>query len=341
MSASAVVRVPGSTSNLGAGFDCVGIAVDRWLSLTAAVETGVSEPVRLYREGTLRGLAVAPGEDRIVRAFTAACEAAGCRVPHGLHIRASSDIPVSRGLGSSAAAVVAGAAAANVLLRLGFDDRRLLELCASIEGHPDNVAPAILGGATLAVSAESGQQFHGGVPGWVTGRIELHPDLALALAVPDFEAETGFMRAALPATVPHAVAARAAALGAALVSGLTSGDARLLELALDDVLHVPFRRGLIRGYDDVVRAARSAGAFGATLSGSGSTVCGLTPRNVVNDVAAAMVEAWRKVGVQAEAIVCESPARGYIASVRDEHGHESDAGAGAMARKTTGQRRRT
>lgn len=341
MSARAVVRVPGSTSNLGAGFDCVGIAVDRWLSLTAVVEDGATEPVSLYCEGTLRGLAVAPGEDRIVAAFTAACDAAGRRVPHGLHIRASSDIPVARGLGSSAAAVVAGAAAANVLLRLGFDDQRLLELCAAIDGHPDNVAPAIHGGATLAVSVESGQQLHAGVPAWVTARIELHPDLALALAVPDFEAETGFMRAALPATVPHAVAARAAALGAALVSGLTSGNARLLELALEDVLHVPFRRGLVQGYDDVVRAARAAGAFGATLSGSGSAVCGLTSRNAVNDVAAAMVEAWRRLDVRAEAIVCESPARGYSATVGEEYGYEPDSGAAATAQNTSGQPRRT
>ena len=318
MSARVAVRVPGSTSNLGSGFDCVGIAVDRWLSLSAVVEADSVEPVRLHRAGTLRGLAITPGKDRIVTAFTAACDAAGRGVPRGLLIRASSDIPVARGLGSSAAAVVAGTAAANVLLRLGFDDQRLLELCASIEGHPDNVVPAIRGGATLAIADGPGHESSAGVPTWVTARIEPHADLALALAVPDFEAETRFMRAALPATVPHAVAARAAALGAALVSGLTSGHGRLLELALDDVLHVPFRRGLVRGYDEVVQAARSAGAFGATLSGSGSTICALTPRSAVQDVAAAMVNAWRRLDVQAEAIVCEAPVGGYSATMGDD-----------------------
>ncbi|HEX5766552.1 MAG TPA: homoserine kinase [Woeseiaceae bacterium] len=332
MSAGVKVRVPGSTSNLGAGFDCVGIAVDRWLSLSAVVEADSGEPVRLHRDGTLSGLTIAPGEDRIVAAFTAACDAAGRQVPHGLRMRASSDIPVARGLGSSAAAVVAGAAAANELLRLGFDDQRLLELCASIEGHPDNVVPAIQGGATLAIAASPGHELHAGFPAWVTARIDLHPDLALALAVPDFEAETEFMRAALPATVPHAVATRAAALGAALVSGLTSGDGRLLELALDDVLHVPFRRGNVRGYDEVVQAARSAGAFGATLSGSGSTICGLTPRSAVHDVAAAMVKAWRGLDVQAEAIVCETPAGGYSATAGDEYVNDFNAGTGGAAR---------
>ena len=332
MSAGVEVRVPGSTSNLGAGFDCVGIAVDRWLSLSAVVEADCGDPVRLYRDGTLRGLAIAPDEDRIVAAFAAACSSAGRPVPRGLLIRASSEIPVARGLGSSAAAVVAGAAAANALLRLGFDDQRLLDLCASIEGHPDNVVPAIRGGATLAIAAGPGHQLHTRLSAWVTARIDLHPDLALALAVPDFEAETGFMRAALPATVPHAVAARAAALGASLVLGLTSGDARLLELSLDDVLHVPFRRGSVRGYDEVVQAARSAGAFGATLSGSGSTICGLTPRSAVHDVAAAMVKAWRGLDVQAEAIVCEAPAGGYIVTGGDENANDVDAGTDGAAR---------
>jgi homoserine kinase len=318
MTVRAVVRVPASTSNLGAGFDCVGVAVDRWLSVTAAIEPNVSEPLRLHRGGTLRGLPVAADHDRLVAAFQAACAAAGRAMPQGLLIRASSDNPVGRGLGSSAAAVVAGTAMANALLRLGFDDQRLVELCASIEGHPDNVVPAIHGGAVLAVQVPGTSAEPESVRKLVTAPIELHPDLALALAVPDFEAETVYMRAALPSAVPHAVASRAAALGAALVAGLTSGHPGLLELALEDVLHVPFRRELLPGYDAVTRAARDAGAFGATLSGSGSTLCAIAPRAAVHDVAAAMVEAWRVTGVVAEPIVCESPAAGYSAVVRRE-----------------------
>ncbi|HUF30404.1 MAG TPA: homoserine kinase [Gemmatimonadaceae bacterium] len=330
----AVVRVPATTSNLGAGFDCVGVAVGRWLTLTAAVESGASDSVRLYREGTLTALPASPHDDLIVSAFTAACAAGRRQVPHGLLVRASSGIPVARGLGSSAAAVVAGAAAANVLLRLGFDDQRLLELCASIEGHPDNVVPAIHGGAMLAVAAASSQQSGNGVSSLVTSRIELHPDLALALVVPDFEVETALMRAVLPAAVPHAVAVRAAALAAALVAGLTRAHAGLLELALDDVLHVPFRRGVVRGYDAVVRAARLAGAFGATLSGSGSTVCGIAPRLAVHEVAAAMVEAWRGFDVRSEAIVCETPATGYSATVRRERDDGLDSAPDSGAQST-------
>lgn len=311
MTTRAVVRVPASTSNLGAGFDCVGVAVDRWLTVTAVIEPESPEPVRVVRDGTLRELAVPPDRDRIVVAFEAACRAAGRAAPHGVVLSASSDIPVSRGLGSSAAAAVAGAAAANALLRLEFDDQRLIELCSALEGHPDNVVPAVHGGAVLALSSPAPGDGPQALPALVTASIELHSDLALVLVIPDFEVETAYMRAALPPAVPHAVASRAAALGAALVAGLTSGHPGLLELALDDVLHVPYRRELVRGYDAVVAAARSAGAYGATLSGSGSSLCAVTPRAAASDVAAAMAAAWHDTGIEAETLVCETPAAGY------------------------------
>lgn len=333
MTIRAVVRVPASTSNLGAGFDCVGVAVDRWLTATVVAEPDAKEPLRLQRSGTLRGLPVAADRDRIVAAFQAACTAAGRAVPHGLSIQVSSDIPVGRGLGSSAAAAVAGVAAANVLLRLGFDDQRLVQLCASIEGHPDNVVPAIHGGAVLAVQAASAEP--GSLREMVTAPIELHPGIALAIAVPDFEVETVYMRAALPGTVPHAIASRAASLGAALVTGLTSGHPALLTLALDDVLHVPYRRELLPGYDAVTQAARDAGAFGATLSGSGSSLCAIAPRAAVHDVAAAMVEAWRRTGVDAEPIVGEEPTAGYSAVLRRDRDQKLGVAATAATQTTT------
>lgn len=335
MTVRAVIRVPASTSNLGAGFDCVGVAIDRWLTVTATLDAHAGDAVRIRRSGTIAGVKVSPEHDRIVAAFRAACDAAGRAFPGGLALHASSDIPVARGLGSSAAATVAGAAAANALLRLGFDDQRLIELCAALEGHPDNVVPAVHGGATLAVTGDAVDTPGSSERSLVTAPIELHSDLALALAVPDFEVETAYMRAALPAAVPHAVAARAAALAAALVAGLTSGHPGLLECALEDVLHVPYRRELVAGYDDVVAAARAAGAFGATLSGSGSSICAVTPRTVVHDVARTMANAWHRAGVQAEPVACESPAAGYSVVVRRELDEGLGSAAGAARQTTT------
>src|SRR5207245_1169222 len=128
---------------------------------------------------------------------------------------------------------------------------------------PDNVAPAVFGGANLVLR---------GPDGLIVTPLPIHQSLALVFAVPDFTVETKRARAALPATLPHADAVRAAAKSAALVHGLAHGDARLLAAGLDDVLHVPFRRALVPGYDEVTGAARQAGAYGATLSGSGPTI---------------------------------------------------------------------
>src|SRR5881628_1873258 len=245
--ASVLVRVPGSTSNVGAGFDCVGIAIDRRLSATARLEPSPGAPVRIDRRGTLCAVTVPPDRDSLFAGFAAACRGAGCRVPAGLVIDAGSDIPVGRGLGSSGAATVAGALAARALLGLELDDEMLARLSAEVEHHPDNVAPAIYGGAVLAVPGPEGRL--------TVAPLEVHGSLVFVFAVPDFAVETEQARAALPSTVSHRTAATAAAKAAALVArswasaraspatsaakaaalvaGLARADAQLLAAALD------------------------------------------------------------------------------------------------------------
>lgn len=293
-----VVRVPASTSNLGAGFDCVGVAIDLWLTVRAALAPDAAPvTVRVRRAGTLSSLRVEPERDLIWRGVVAACERAGKSVP-AVVIDADSTIPVARGLGSSAAACVAGALAARALLALDLDDEAIVDVAAGIEGHPDNVAPSVYGGAIVGVRTAPPPHA-----AWHVAPIAVHPSLRLVFAVPDFEVETREARAVLPAQVPFATAVDAAARSAALVAGLASGDTGLLASALDDVLHVPHRRALVRGYDDVVRAAMTAGAFGATLSGSGSSLVAIAPAAHAAAVANGLVDAWRAFDVRAESLV--------------------------------------
>ena len=322
MRASVTVRVPGSTSNLGAGFDCVGVAVARWLRVTAraAPPTTTSgrrpaapgKQVTIERRGTLTSLSMAPEHDLVYRGFVAACSAAQREAPPGLFLTAESDIPVARGLGSSAAAVVAGAVAATALLQLDLAKDALAALCAELEGHPDNVAPSIYGGANLVLREPEGSG--GGAGGRrslsVTPLI-IHESLALVFAVPTFVLETERARAVLPRTVLHARAVEAAARSAALVHGLAHAEPRLLAAGLDDVLHVPYRRSLVPGYDAVVSAARGAGAFGATLSGSGPTILAVATAERVAEIGAAMVRAWKDTGMEAETFHVRRPAGGY------------------------------
>jgi homoserine kinase len=304
------VRVPASTSNLGAGFDCVGAAVDRWL--TARATCARVEHTEVERAGTLAALELLPEHDLIVRAFGAACERVGVAAPP-VRIVAESDIPVGRGLGSSAAACVAGASIANALLALGFDDDGIINVAAGIEGHPDNVAPAVRGGAVLGVRTASPPRA-----AWHVARLPIDPAIRFVFAIPDFEIATRAARSVLPREVDHGVAVDAAGRAAALVAGLASGDHALLRAALDDVLHVPYRRALVPGYDAVVAAAVAAGAIGATLSGSGSSLVAITPASSADRVATAMCDAWRDVGIAAEPLVSADAVSG-VAVTLDPH----------------------
>ena len=288
---TAQVRVPASSSNLGAGFDCIGVAVDRWLVASVTLGgTGIS----INRRGTLSAVRVRADQDLFTRGFRAACAAGGASPTRGgATIEASSDIPVGCGLGSSAAAIVAGALLADAALELGLSRAKILEIATTIEGHPDNVAPAIHGGAVLSVHTPGGL---------VSSSLRISPAIELLIAVPPFPNDTKAARAALPHTLPHSDAVVAAGRAAALVQGLATGDGALLGAALDDVLHVPFRRARIPGYDAVVAAAQGAGAFGATLSGAGSAILAIAPRERSGAVGTAMLSAWRDLGVQAELI---------------------------------------
>jgi homoserine kinase len=299
---SVVVKVPGSTSNLGAGFDCVGMAVDRWLTVTVRRDASGTSTPRVVRHGTLESLKeVRPERDLIFTAFRAACTAAGTPVPSGLGFEAISEIPVARGIGSSAAALVAGAALANAMLALRLDARALAGLCATLDAHPDNVAPSVYGGAVLALAGDP----------FVVSPLEVHPSLVFVFAVPDFAVETKRARAALPNVVPHVTAVQAAARSAALVRGLATAEPALLAAALDDVLHVPHRRALVRGYDAVNAAAVAAGAFGATLSGSGSALVAIARTDDAAAVETAMAGAWQGKGIAVETFHTGRRVRGY------------------------------
>jgi homoserine kinase len=300
---TARARVPGSTANLGAGFDCIGFAVDRWLTASVVardVSSDDAPDLIVRRGGTLASLTLPPADDAVVAGFAAACATRGRTPPGRLDFELHSEIPVGRGLGSSSAALVAGASLANSVLELGLDRDQLAELCTEVEGHPDNVAPAVFGGAVLGVS--TGRD---GAHRWTFAPIEVHESLAFAFVVPPATVmvETEEARALLPKEVPHRLAVLAAGKAAALAHGLITGNAALLRVALDDVLHVPHRRHLVPAYSEVVAAACAAGAFGATLSGSGSALLAIAAQDVVERVSDAMRRAFSECGLAAESFV--------------------------------------
>lgn len=281
----AIVRVPASTSNLGAGFDCLGLAIDRYL--TASFEPGPTATLKLERTGTLSTLAAPVDDDLLVRVFREQLIAQGGPEPAGtLHV--NSQIPVGRGLGSSAAATVAGLALARAVLGDDVLDRnRALQEVVRWEGHADNGAPALFGGL-IAVAHEDGRAHPLPFP--------LSDDVGLVFAAPPVEIATRATRAALPDTLPHAVAARGLGRLAALLQGLAEADPEKLRIGFSDQLHVPYRLPLIPGAEAAMHAAREAGAWAVTISGSGSGLIATSPVERADAVARAMADAFHRAG---------------------------------------------
>jgi homoserine kinase len=263
------VEVPASSANLGAGYDCLGVAL--------ALSNRVELEVRGWSRGAIELTVEGEGTDeltddrdnRFVRGLEAALGAARGELPEGVgwRIDMRNAIPLARGLGSSAAATVGGIIAANALLGGPLDTRTMLRIAAGIEGHPDNAAAALLGG--FVATATDGVDVD-------AVRFDVPRDLRAVLFIPERRLETEAMRNALPSTVPLTDAVAnlgAVALG---VAGMAAGHTDLLARLTVDRLHEPYRALVYPELPKMVAAARAAGALGACLSGAGSTILAFT-----------------------------------------------------------------
>jgi homoserine kinase len=291
------VRVPCSTSNLGAGFDCLGLALNRYIDVE--YQPGTSS-LTVERAGTARWIVAE--RDHTLQSFLDQLTTLGTTGPTGV-LRVQSDIPVGRGLGSSAAATVAGLLLARAAAGEQDPDRQvLLDTATRREGHPDNAAPALLGGLVAVARAvdEQPRAF----------KLPLSPQVGFAFAAPDVEVPTPMARRALPQSVSHPVATRALGRVAAVIQGLATADPELLRIGFADELHVPYRLPFIPQAKQAIQAGLDAGAWAVTISGSGSGLIAVCAVERAADVAAAMRGAWRQTNTEATAFAAEPDLHG-------------------------------
>jgi homoserine kinase len=286
------VRVPASSANLGPGFDSFALA----LPLLAEFELRPAKAWSVTVEGDGHGISV-DDDNLFVVAAHATAKAAG-RELAPQHVTQRSAIPVARGLGSSAAAIVGGAVAANALLGEPFDRRTLLRLASEVEGHADNVAAALYGAFTVALPDEGGP---------VATRLVFPRTWRICLLIPGRPLSTEDARAILPSHVSRDDAVFNVAHGAALIAAVMRSDGALLALAMADRLHQPARTKLVPALGEIIAAAREAGAFGAALSGAGPSVLAVAPARLAARVVSAMEEAAESAG---------APGRGRVVRVR-------------------------
>ncbi len=263
------VRVPGSTSNVGPGFDAFGIAVNLFLE----VRWAPADTTSVERRGPMQESLLAVGQDPIVRGMRRAAMLAGRSVPPG-HLTVSAPFPPGRGLGASGAGLVAGLVLGARLCGREIARDVLLREAIELEGNPENAVAALLGGAHWSLRLADGSFEH------LT--VDLHRDLRFLFVLPPYPLDTRRAREILPPTVPFAAAAAQAQRAGALAAALRTLKPQLVRAALEDALVVAPRLKLLTGVGKVIEFAYEAGALGATLSGSGSGVLVLARRGDVD-----------------------------------------------------------
>lgn len=256
-----IVKVPASTANLGPGFDSLGMALElyEWIAMSPAAQTIVHLHGDEMKE-------LPTGKENLL--YQVACqvfERAGLEAPE-LEISVYSEIPLTRGLGSSASAIIGALAAANALLADPLPEEELFRMACAMEHHPDNVGASLFGGIVVAYwDGEEAQHI----------RVEPEERLEAIVAIPEFELSTEKARGVLPETLPMRDAVYNIGHSNLLVAAFCSGRYELIRSAMKDALHQPYRAALIPGMEEVLAGADRHGALGAALSGAGPTLIAL------------------------------------------------------------------
>jgi len=278
------VRVPATTANLGAGFDTFGLALTLYNEFEVEEHNGViieTHPKNPFLEKAENNL--------FVQVLKYACEKRG-KTFHGAKVKQTTNIPVARGLGSSATAIVAGIMVSSAVSKIELTDEKFFEIAYRFEPHPDNLLPAWKGGFITAL-VDKGKTYY--------QRVKFPDEIKVVVVVPDFELSTEKARSVLPESIPFEDGIFNLQRASLFIASVVNKNLEMLKVAMDDKLHQPYRKHLVPGFDEVVSSAIETGAIGASLSGAGPTVLALATHNF-DTIGRAMVKAFNKNGVSAQ-----------------------------------------
>jgi len=287
---SFTVSVPATTANIGPGFDCLGAALDRQNRVTLTLAGEQDPPLTIQVTGRDAAQVSTQADNLLYQAIAYFYQQYQQPIPL-LKIDIDVQIPLARGLGSSATAIVGGLVGANALAGSPFNSDQLLQMAIALEGHPDNVAPALLGGCQLAVSDGDGWQL---IP------LPWPEEFVPVVVIPDFELSTEAARAVLPKQYGRGAAIFNASHLALLMQAFNQKRGDWLALALQDQIHQPYRQGLIPAYDLMHQAAIKAGAYNLVISGAGPTLLAIAAPENAALVADQLTKTWQQAGITAE-----------------------------------------
>ncbi|EEP60174.1 homoserine kinase [Sulfurihydrogenibium yellowstonense] len=288
------VKVPATTANLGAGFDTFGLALTLYNEFEVEEADGVF--IESYPENKFLKN---PENNLFIKVVKYLCEAEGKKF-HGAKLKQTVNIPVARGLGSSATAIVAGILTGFAVHKKPLTDEEFFKVAYLFEPHPDNLLPAWKGGFITALKTEDKTYY---------SKIDFPQELKAVVVIPDFELSTELARSVLPKEIPLKDAVFNIQRASLFIRALQEKRFDLLKVAMEDRLHQPYRKSLIPNFDKVIQYAYDSGAVGASLSGAGSTMLALALDDF-DKIGQAMVSAFSEAGINAKYLVLDVDTEG-------------------------------
>lgn len=298
------VTVPATTANIGPGFDCLGAALTLYNQFEFSRSTTTNDrPLEITVTGAGSDRVTADASNLVYQAFVKLYQRLQ-QTPPSVKIAIQMNVPLARGLGSSATAIVGGLVGANHLAGAPLTQAEVMQLAIEMEGHPDNVVPALIGGCRLAATGSDRE--------WEICELAWNESVIPIVAIPDFELSTQAARQVLPTEYSRADAIFNTAHLGLLLRGLETGDGAWLKAALQDRIHQPYRQALIPGYEAVRSAALNAGAYGMVISGAGPTLLALANSETVGAVEVAMADTWIAQGISVQIKALQIDTEGAI-----------------------------
>lgn len=295
------VTVPATTANLGPGFDAMGMALSQY----SVFECEESDEIELIIEG-LESEKLTVEDNLVIKCMNKVFDYIG-DYPKGYKLKIINGIPLARGMGSSASAVIGGIMCANALMDFPLSSDEILNLATELEGHPDNVAPALLGNLIVSTKTKDNEI--------IFRSIELFEDMECVLFIPDYEVSTKDSREVLPEKISMEDAVHNSSHLALLVLAFLNKDKTLIGKTMDDRIHEPYRKSLIRNFDDFREAAISSGAFAFSLSGAGSTIIAYSDEENSEKVKETFEDIAQKEVISGKAIVIKPSNKGAICEI--------------------------
>lgn len=298
------VKVPATTANMGPGYDVLGMALSQYSTFQCQEDDKISLSIKGLESEKL------VNQDHeanlVVRSMNHLFKYVD-KYPKGYKLEIINDIPLARGMGSSASAIVGGLLVANYLVGANLDQDEILKLATQIEGHPDNVAPALMGNIVLSTKAPDDQVIY--------HSIKPFDDLTCVLFIPDYEVSTSMSRAVLPQSISMADAVHTSGHLSLMLAGFMTGNKDLIGQTMVDRLHEPYRKSLIKNFDDFKASALEVGAFAFSLSGSGSTIIAYCDHDSAPHVKRAFEEVSQKYSISGTSKIIAPCSQGAVCEV--------------------------